>query len=263
MSEKARRTLGAAFGAAMGLVYSLVAQNLNTLVLPGIPVYQPPPGRFTSILLAVVLGGLLGLIAAWPEDAIPGVLYSALAGIGITSIYTMLLSEGGDNQVFGMLIVFIFTFLPRAILFVPMSAMTRWAVSIWQAELQTVTFSVRKLALSLGLVLLLSGLVGLFSLYPRQGRDALVTTHALIQQAQKSTSVGGYPEEIKAVYGFSQAGVGSYTLRLSDDPDRLPISRPIAGYNETEYAVLVRFENGFRFACVYVKPGASPICRAY
>jgi hypothetical protein len=263
MSEKSRRTLGAAFGAAMGLVYALVAQNINTLVLPGIPVYQPPPGRYTIILLTVVLGGILGLIAAWPEDAIPGVLYSSLAGIGVTSIYTMFLSEGGVEQVFGMLLIFIFTFLPRAVLFVPMAAMTRWAVSVWQAELQTVTFSVRKLALSLGLLLLLAGLVGLFSLYPRQGRDALLTTHALIQQAQKSTSAGGLPEEIKAVDGFSQAGVGSYTLRLSDDPDKLPISRPPTDYNETEYAVLVRFENGYRFACVYVKPGVSPICRAY
>jgi hypothetical protein len=263
MSERSRRTLGAIFGAAMGLVYGLVAQNINTLVLPGIPLYQPPPGKFTTILLTILLGGLLGFIAAWPEDAIPGVLYSALAGIVFTSLYSMFLAEGGDRQVFQMLIIFIFTFLPRAILFIPMSAMIRWAVSVWQAELQTVTFSVRKLAISLGLVLLLAGLVGLFSLYPRQGREALATTHVLLQQAQRSTSAGGLPDEIKAVDGFSQVGVGSYTLRLSDDPDKLPIARPPAGYEETEYAVLVRFENGFRFACVYGKPGVPPICRAY
>jgi len=263
MSEKSRRTLGAVFGAAMGLVYALVAQYINTLLLPGIPVYQPPPGRYTIMLLTVVLGGLLGLIAAWPEDAIPGVLYSSLAGIGVTSIYSMLLSEGGSDQVFGMLLVFIFTFLPRALLFVPMSAMIRWAVGVWQVELQTVTFSIRKLALSLGLVLLLSGMVGLFSLYPRQGRDALRTTNALIQQAQESTSADILPEEIKGVYGFSQAGVGSYTLRLSDDPDRLPITRPITDYNEAVYAVLVRFENGYRFACVYVRSDIPPTCRVY
>ena len=263
MSERSRRTLGAIFGAAVGLVYALVAQNINALVLPGIPVYQPPPGRFTAILVTIILGGLLGLIAAWPEDAIPGVLYSALAGIVVTSLYSMSLAGGGDRQILGMLIIFIFTFLPRAIFFIPMSAMIRWAVNVWQAELQTVTFSVKKLALSLGLVLLLAGVVGLFSLYPRQGREALVATQALLQQAQQSTSAAGLPDEIKAVDGFSQAGVGSYTLRLSDNPDRLPISRPPASYEETEYAVLVKFENGFRFACVYGRPGTPPICRAY
>ena len=263
MSDRSRRTLGAIFGAAMGLVYALVALNINTLVLPGIPLYQPPPGRFTTIFLTILLGGLLGLIAAWPEDAIPGVLYSALAGIVVTSLYSIFLAEGGDRQVFQMLIIFIFTFLPRAILFIPMSAMIRWAVSVWQAELQTVTFSLKKLAFSLGLVLISAGLVGLFSLYPRQGREALAATHRLIQRAQQATSAGGLPDGIKAVDGFSQAGVGSYTLRLSDNPDRLPIARPTAGYEESEYAVLVRFENGFRFACVYGNPGAPPICRAY
>ena len=263
MSERSRRSLGAIFGVAMGLVYALVAQNINPLLLPGVPLYLPPPGRFTTILLTILLGGLLGLVAAWPEDAIPGVLYSALAGIVVTSLYSIFLAEGGDHQVFGMLIIFIFTFLPRAVLFIPMSATIRWAVSVWQAELQTVTFSVTKLALSLGLVLLLAGLVGLFSLYSRQGREALRTTHALLQQAQQSSSAAELPEEIKAVDGFSQAGVGAYKLRLSDDPDKLPIARVAAAYGETEYAVLVRFDNGFRFACVYGEPGTPPVCRAY
>ena len=65
----------------MGLAYSLVAQNINSLSLRGIPLYEPQPGKINTILITVLIGGLMGLIAAWPEDALPGVLLSAVVGI--------------------------------------------------------------------------------------------------------------------------------------------------------------------------------------
>ena len=263
MGERSRRILGAVFGAAMGLVYALVAQNINTLTLPGIPLYQPPPGRFTTILVTVVLGAILGLIASWPDDAIPGVMWSALTGILLSSIYYMLISNNDNGQLLSLAIIFIFTFLPRAVFLLPMAAITRWAVSIWQTELQTVSFSIKRLALSASAVLLVAGLAGLLSLYPRQGREALRVTQALIQKGQQAVSSEALPVELKPVDGFVQSAVGSYTLRLSDDPDQLPISRPAAGYLESEYAVLVRFANGYRFACVFGKPGTAPTCRFY
>jgi hypothetical protein len=37
----------------------------------------------------------------------------------------------------------------------------------------------------------------------------------------------------------------------------------VVDYNETEYAVIVRFKNGFRFGCVFTPPDLEAICRAY
>lgn len=247
----------------MGLAYSLVAQNINGFYLSGIPLYEPPPGKFMTILITILIGGLMGLITAWPEDALPGVLFGAITGITASSLYNIYLTEQGTLQIAGALIVFVLTFLPRTILFLPLAALTRWVIGEWSRELQDVNFSVTRLVLSLLLVVLLAGAAGALSLYPGQARQVLETTNNLIQAGKQSPSLEGLPEEIKPVDGFRQNSGGAYTLRLSNDPDQLPITRPVAAYNETEYAVIVRYENGFRFGCVFTPPLFQAICRAF
>ncbi len=247
----------------MGLAYSLVALNINQLALPAIPLYQPPPGRWITFLATVILGGLLGLIAAWPEDAIPGVLFSALAGILLTSLFNIFLGESGTGTVAGALIVLFLTFLPRAMLFLPLAAITRWLLGFWAEELRDINFSVKKIALSLLGVLLLASLTGVLSLYPRQARASLIKTNELVQLGLQASNPESLPQELKPLFGFIEAATGPYTLRLSDNPDALPITRPIAAYNETEYAVLVRFENGYRFACVFSPPDPRAYCGNY
>jgi hypothetical protein len=263
MNEKSRRILGTIIGIAMGLAYSLVAQNINGIYLPGIPLYEPAPGKYATIFITILIGGLMGLITAWPEDALPGVLIGAVTGITASSLYNIYLTEQGTLQIAGALIVFLLTFLPRALLFLPLAVLTRWVIGEWSRELRDVNFSVIRLTLSFLLVVLLAGAAGALSLYPRQARQVLETTHNLIQAGKQSPSLEELPEEIQPVDGFRQNSSGAYTLRLSNDPDQLPITRPIAAYNETEYAVIVRYENGFRFGCVFTPPLLQAICRAY
>ena len=247
----------------MGLSYSLVAQNANYLSLPGIPLYQPPPGRTATILLTILIGGLMGLIAAWPEDALPGILLSAVTGIVVTSLYNIYLTEQGTLQIAGALIVFLLTFLPRAVLFLPLAALTRWVIGEWSRTLQDINFSVTRLVLSFVLVVLMAGAAGALSLYPRQGRQVLEKMNALVQAGLQSPDSESLPEELKPVDGFVQRASGSYILQLSTNPDQLPITRPAIAYNKTEYAVLVKFENGFRFGCVFSPPNLDAYCRIY
>jgi hypothetical protein len=263
MNEKSRRILGTIIGIAMGLAYSLVAQNINGIYLPGIPIYEAAPGKTMTIIITILIGGLMGLITAWPEDALPGALFGAVTGITASSLYNIYLSEQGTLQIAGALIVFIMTFLPRAVLFLPLTALTRWVIGEWSRELRDVNFSVTRLALSLLLVVLLAGAIGALSLYPRQARQVLETTHSLIQTGKQSTSLEELPDELKPVDGFIQNSRVAFTLRLSEDPDQLPITRPVSAYNETEYAVIVNYENGFRFGCVFTPPLLHAICRAY
>jgi hypothetical protein len=263
MNEKSRRILGTIIGMAMGLAYSLVAQNINGLILPGIPLYEAPPGKFNTILITILIGGLMGLIAAWPDDALPGILLSAVVGTTATSLLNIYLTEEGSLQITGALIVFVMTFLPRAVLFLPLAALTRWVIGEWSRELKDANFSITRMALSLLLVVVLAGAAGVLSLYARQERQVLEKTYRLIQEGKQASSLEGLPEELKPVDGFIQNSGGAYTLHLSTDPDQLPITRPEVAYNETEYAVIVTYENGFRFGCVFTPPGLVAICRAY
>jgi hypothetical protein len=263
MNEKSRRILGTIIGSAMGLAYSLVAQNINGLSLRGIPLYEPQPGKFNTILITILIGGLMGLFAAWPDDALPGVLLSAVVGITATALLNIYLTEQGTLQVAGALIVFIMTFLPRAIFFVPLAALIRWVIGEWSRELRDANFSITRMALSLLLVVVLAGATGALSLYSRQGRQVLEKTYRLIQEGKQASSLEGLPEELQPVDGFIQNSGGAYSLRLSTDPDLLPITRPEVDYNETEYAVIVRYKNGFRFGCVFTPPAQDAICRAY
>jgi hypothetical protein len=263
MNEKARRILGTVVGSLMGLAYALVAQNINGMLLPGVPLYEPPPGKINSILLTILIGGLMGLVAAWPEDALPGILLSAVVGIAATSLLNIYLTEQGALQITGALIVFLLTFLPRAAVFIPLAALIRWVIREWSRELEDANFSMSRMALSLLLVVLVAGATGALSLYSRQGRQVIVKTYSLIQEGKQSSSPEGLPEELKPVDGFLQNSSAAYTLLLSTDPDQLPITRPKAAYGETEYAVIVRYKNGFRFGCVFTPPAWVAICRAY
>jgi hypothetical protein len=263
MNLKSRRILGTILGSAMGLAYSLVAQNINGLSLRGIPLYEPQPGKINTILITILIGGLMGLIAAWPEDALPGILLSAVAGVTATALFNIFLTEQGSLQIAGALIVLFMTFLPRAVVFLPLAALIRWVISEWSRELQDANFSITRMALSLLLAVVLAGATGALSLYPRSGRQVLEKTYSLIQQGKQAASLEQLPEELKPVDGFIQNSSGIYNLRLSTDPDQLPITRPEVDYNETEYAVIVIFENGFRFGCVFTPPAQSATCRAY
>lgn len=255
--------MGTIIGLATGLAYSLVAQNINGMSLPGIPLYEPPPGKAMTIFITILIGGLMGLVTAWPEDGLPGVLFGAVTGIAASSLYNIYITEQGALEIAGALIVFFMTFLPRAVLFLPLAALTRWVIGEWSRELQDMNFSVARMALSLLLVVVLAGAAGALSLYSRQGRQVLETTYTLIQIGKQASDKEGLPEELKPVDGFLQNAGGAYTLRLSDNPDQLPITRPVVDYNETEYAVIVRYANGFRFGCVFSPPRMEAICRAY
>jgi hypothetical protein len=262
MSEKSRRYLGAALGAGMGLVYALVAQSINPLLLPGISLFQSPPGRFATIVLTALMGGLLGLVAAWPEDAIPGVILSAITGIALSSLYSIY-GPGEVNPLLPTLLVFVFTFLPRALLFVPLAVLVRWLLAKWDNELQSLDYSARNMLLGLAAALVFAGLAGLLSTYPQDGRKALHAMDVLIRVGLEAGATEKLPPALQAVEGFSQQAQGAYTLELSDNPEVLNVPAPASSYTDVQYAVLARFEDGFRFGCVFYSSALQAVCSTY
>lgn len=263
LNDTARRGLGAAFGALMGLGYGLVSIYINSLALPGLPLLQAGPPPPVSVLLITAAGALLGLLAAWPEDAIPGVIVSSLAGVLISSAASLLEVRDSPDALAQTFVGLFISLLPRAFLYIPISLLARWALNVWQNELQGVTFSTTKMSLAVAGIFGLSLLGGSFNLFPQEARLGLQDTFSLIERAQQAASEDELPPPLQAVDGFLQNGQGAFTLGVNNNPDRYPVQRPFAAYGVDEYAVTVRFENGFRFVCIYTPPNTNPVCGEY
>ncbi len=103
----------------------------------------------------------------------------------------------------------------------------------------------------------------MLSLYSGFGRQALTQANELVQLGMLAPDSDSLPAALKHVDGFIQGAQGAYTLELSDNPDLLPVQRPIAPYGEQEFAVFVRFENGFRFGCAFTSTFPNPSCGNY
>lgn len=263
MSDRSRRKLGMFFGLLMGLSYGLVSVYINVLVLPGIPLYQENPGRLGIVALFALGGIMMGLVTAWTTDAIPGVIASALLTTILHTMVTIQAALAVPGNVMGLVTILLLTFLPRAVLLLPVSGLLRWVLYDWETQLTSVNFSIPRLVFTVALLWLLALAGGALSLYPRTARIALQKTHIAIQQGMRSGSTADLPAAIQSVEGFRQGARGAYSLMLSDNPDLLPIPRPMAAYDIQEYAVFVLFENGYHFGCVYTPPGLQPYCGNY
>jgi hypothetical protein len=263
MNDTTRRILGLILGLLVGLAYGLVSQLINPLFLPGIPLYHPGLGVAASIVMSCLIGGLVGVLTAWPEEALPGVLLGSLVGALVTMIISISGNRGGTDYFLGLFVLLVMTFFPRAFVFLPLAALTRWALGVWANEFQSVSFSIGKLVLSFTIPILLACVLGYFSLYTAPERQVLLRTQQLIQAGMQVNDRDSLPEPLKKVDGFLPNAHGAYTLELSDNPDLLPVQRPISNTGEQEYAVFVRFENGFRFGCAFTPNYADPACGIY
>jgi hypothetical protein len=266
MSHTSRRVLGAVIGLLTGLLYGVISQTINQIALPGIPFYQEGLGTLATILLTAFGGGVLGLLAAWPEESIQGVITGALVAAAISTLGTVInvrASTVAAERLVGVYAVLFITFLPRAFVYAPVAWLIRRAVGIWENEVVRETLSFRKMALSLVPLLILAVVFGALELYPKDARYALKTTDELVQAGMKANGADELPSTLRKVDGFLQQAQGPYTLLLGDDPDVLPVQRPMTSYTVQEYAVFVNFENGFRFGCAYTPPHPEPSCGNY
>jgi hypothetical protein len=262
LSHKSRRLIGFILGAGIGLAYGLVSLNINYLALPGIPLAEPPLGRPLLTVLVAAAGGLFGLLAAWPDEAVSGILLSAAAGSAISTISSAF-SGLAPGTVFGSLTVLFFSFFPRAVVFAAVAWPLRRVLTLWGEELAAVTFSIPRLALSALLMLVIAGGAGMLSLYPKEARQALHSMNQLVQAALPATRVDDLPEPLRPVERLLQNAQGAYTLEWSDNPDLLPVKRPFADYGVQESLVIAYFKNGYVFGCAYTPPHPDPSCGTF
>jgi hypothetical protein len=262
MSKKARWIMGTIFGAIIGLVYGVVSQSINSVFLPGVPLFAPAPGRFVTVLLAGLAGGALGFLVTWPEEFLLGVLISSVAGTLVSSLLSLQTQAGGSEGIFGVSVVLFITFLPRIFYFIPVVAMIRWAVSLWEKEIGYETFAFRKLVGSATVLVLAAAVLGAFSLYTPKTRHAIKDVNQMILAGRQASSLSSLPQPLQKVSGFLENSNSAYTVKLVN-PVTIPISRASAGFDENEVDVEVSFASGFRFGCVYTPLVSQPSCINY
>lgn len=252
----AQRRLGLILGLSLGLGYSLSSNLVNKIFLPDIPLFVPWPGTVGLIILTTAMFGVLGLIAAWTEESLPGIITAALVGSLVSSIW-IILNETSNRT--GALIALFLVFLPRVFFYLPFSWLVRWLNS----RLETSTYRnappARKMFSAL-MAFLLAVFAGTFSLYPDEVRQSLVRMDDLVQSGMQASSRDELPKSLQSVEGFIANANGPYQFTIGSDPDVLPVQRPVVNYGELEPFIIIRFENAFRFGCVFSPPYVVPAC---
>ena len=250
-----RRRTGLIIGLALGSGYSLSTNLINHLALPGIPLYTPPPGTFGLIVVTTLMFGALGMLAAWTDESLPGVLLSGLAGSIISSIWILI--NGTDKSATFALLALVF--LPRMFFYLPFGALVRWLIYKLDQPTTRPIAPVRRLVpVFLAFIFLIYA--GSFALLPKETRGALVKTEALLKKGMQATARDELPKPLQPVTGFIQNANGEYNYLIGSDPDVLPVQRPVVEYGEVEPFIIIKFENGFRFGCVFSPPYIQPAC---
>jgi hypothetical protein len=257
METKQRQLFGFLSSLLLGLVYSLVSQFINTIFMPDVPLYVPPPGRFLLIVLGTLMIGLMGLIASWPEEGLPGVFLSALAGSVVTSIWTLYNQPG--NRIVSFILLFLI-FLPRLFFYLPLGVLIRWTISRWEMASIFEKKPLKGCLNTLVISVILAGAAGAFSLYSTEARQALEITNQIVQSGVEASTQDDIPSPLRNVNRFENYARGNYQLRVGSDPDLLPVLRPVAEYGVTESLIIIYFENGYFFGCVFTPPSKVPVC---
>jgi hypothetical protein len=262
--HKYRRLTGLLFGTGLGLMYGLTSQLINRILLPGVPLYQPPLGPFGNILASVLVGALLGAICAWPESSINGTFIASAVAAAVILIGNAVLAEPGRSALGTRLLTSIVLILPFWALLAILIAALRWAVNkLVDAHADHLPLRARVAVPAV--LLLIVGLVGALPTYRGEARMLLARTHALLREGQAAADAEALPGPLRvpAAGPFLEAGRVPYALSWQRQGiEKYRIARPIENF-DNHSAVVARFENNWNLVCVYITPERPPLCQAF
>lgn len=264
-SSAYRRWTGLLLGIGLGLAYGLVSQTINVVILPGVPLYQPPLGPVLNTTLIVSVVTLLSLLTAWPTSHINGIVSGSVAGALLIQAANMPSGYSEPNAAPATVLVRILLVLPlTAMLALPIGTL-RWVIHKQDVGRRDGARVRARIGIPLALIGLMAAL-GLISLYPSDGRQVISRMHDLIQAGLKTQDASGLPPALQPrnVEAFVENAQGGYTLQWEkNNLNRFMIPRPTLKDEWTQSVVVARFESGWAVACLFVTADAEPICRRY
>lgn len=256
MELTSQRRLGLTLGLALGLGFSITSNFVNQWVMPEIPLYVPWPGTFSIIIFTTAGFGLLGALAAWTDESIPGILMCGVAGSLLSSIWILVTAT---SNLGGTLALLVLIFLPRMFFYLPFGWLIRWLMDRIVSHPYR-TFPPVQKWVSVAVTVLVVSLLGLFALHPEETRLSLTRMESIMQEGFQAAARDELPRPLQNVNGFLTKAKGKYAFDIGSNPDALPVQRPIVEFGEVEPFLIVKFENGFRFGCVFSPPYIVPAC---
>jgi hypothetical protein len=246
-------------GLVFGLPYAVISEFINSWMLPGIPLFELPLGRIATVVLTTVFMVILGLIIAWDEESFWGVLGGSMFIVLLSSVQAYI--NSGVSEGVTSFFLFLFTFLPRLVIYLPLSFFFRWVLGNFDRAASISSGRKGSPFLALVVLVALAVIGGRFSILAPEARQALQDGNALVLEGMSAIENGtDLPEPLITVDGFSIYAKGPYTLEWSSDVDNLPVTRPLPQFGVTESLIIFHFENEYLFGCAYTPPSRVPKC---
>lgn len=258
MKDRNRRLAGLGIGMIFGLLYSVVAEFINVWALPDVPLYELPIDRVEIVILSALAVGVSGMIVAWNDESFWGLIFAILWQVVASSVLAYI--NSAEWQMLKSIIVFVFTFMPRSVMYLPLGLFFYWLINKIDEVIRYGRGRQRSIAVTIVALIAVPILGGLLSLYPPEARRALQDANTLLIEAMSVEDLEALPSELQRVDGFIEYASGPYTLEWSSDVNRLPVLRPSASLGTIESLILYRFENGFIFGCVFTPPSYKASC---
>ncbi len=256
-----RQFLGLFLGALLGLTYGAVSQFINSVVLPGVPLYQPPLGAWGNLILLTAVGAILGWGVAIPvSSGLAIILVSgSLALIAMFANATQMKFESGAW--FTIFISAVFFAVPIFGLLVPVFGLYRWAVNKAESRYEPMGWRIGAPLL----LLVVAGAIAAISLLPDEGRLVLSRMNGLLQSGMASANAAALPQPLQSelVQDFPNSARGPYTLEWRvQDLNRYAIPRPSID-PRFESGAIARFDNGYTVVCIFPTMTSEPSCKGF
>ena len=80
VSSKAnyRRVLGFILAGLIGLTFFGVSKGLTQLQIPDVPLFVQPFGVWGTVIAGLTIGAIAGLLCAWTDASMPGIILSSI-----------------------------------------------------------------------------------------------------------------------------------------------------------------------------------------
>jgi len=264
-----RRSFGLLLGALIGLTIGLVTQGINHILMPGVPLYQPPFGAWINGLLCFALACVLGILTSWSNTSAIGVFLSSLFGALVISASTM--ASGQTDAAAQSQKAFALILISGSVIasLVPVLVIFRWIVNREEtARTETLAgFKIpvlRRWALPV-LLVIIAGSLSLTAMQNKMARAVLVNMHDLIQSGLQAQTQDALPEPLRsqAVSRFLEQGQGTYLLEWDkDDLNRYYVSRPSTDLTR-QSTVIAHYSNGYLLVCKFPDETGQPRCKDF
>lgn len=247
MSDRGRAMAGAFYGLVVGTAYALLAATIDAILLRDVPMRLNWPAVWASVAATGAGGALLGAVAAWPSSALRGIIIGALAMASWGILRAVIVS--GINPAL-VLAAFLPTFLPTAMVSLPIVLLLRGVVALHESFLEKTgrDWLLSQAGLLIGLIAL--GLfVGSWAQMPPYAQDAVRRVNRMVSGYLSGPADAPVPLPLSGIPNL-RARVGkAFTLEQSP-----------AASGVTAVEVGVIFDNGYTITCLINGEGALPSC---